>query len=166
VKGKVTDEQAIIPPEGDSTENLEDSHVAVEDQDAEVLHHHSSEQDIGQDLSSATNQQEEPPADQPEESSSAAVQKKPTKSETNTIAMLKLLKENVNKLEGTGKNSLLTIWDFAGQYAFYTTHQTFLTRRAIYLLVSDVSGQVTDLVADECYFDSEGIMKCQVHGKF
>ncbi|KAL3889633.1 hypothetical protein ACJMK2_001969 [Sinanodonta woodiana] len=93
----------------------------------------------------------------------SVVQKKPTHFKTNTMAMLKLLKENVHKIEGASENSLLTIWDFAGQYAFYTTHQTFLTRRAIYLLVSDVSGQVTDLVADDCYFDSKGVMKCQVH---
>ncbi|KAK3586272.1 hypothetical protein CHS0354_022599 [Potamilus streckersoni] len=150
VKGKVTDERAIISPEGDRTESLEDSAVAVEDQNAEVLHHHSPEQeDIGKNLLSATNRQEESHAHQQEISTLAVVQKKPNQSKTNTISMLKLLKENVNKLDG--------------QYAFYTTHQTFLTRRAIYLLVSDVSGQVTVLVADECYFDSEGTMKCQVH---
>ncbi|KAL3889773.1 hypothetical protein ACJMK2_002101 [Sinanodonta woodiana] len=108
-------------------------------------------------------QLEENSAHQEEESSSAVVQKKHTQSKTNTIAMIQLLKENVNKIEGASENSLLTIWDFAGQYAFYTTHQTFLTRRAIYILVSDVSVQVTDLVADDCYFDSKGLMKCQVH---
>ena len=32
-----------------------------------------------------------------------------------------------------------TFWDFAGQNVFYTTHQTFLTHRAIYLLVLDLT---------------------------
>lgn len=32
-----------------------------------------------------------------------------------------------------------TLWDFAGQSVFYATHSLFLTRRAIYLLVNDLS---------------------------
>ncbi|KAK3611478.1 hypothetical protein CHS0354_039089 [Potamilus streckersoni] len=77
--------------------------------------------------------------------------------------LIQLLQENTDKLkQDTGKNSPVSVWDFAGQYSFYTTHQTFLTRRAIYLLVSDVSGHITDPVDDDCYFHSEGIMKCRV----
>ncbi|XP_013407220.1 uncharacterized protein LOC106171421 [Lingula anatina] len=33
----------------------------------------------------------------------------------------------------------LSFWDFGGQHVFYTTHQTFLTSRAIYLLVMDLN---------------------------
>ncbi|XP_013407623.1 uncharacterized protein LOC106171721 [Lingula anatina] len=33
----------------------------------------------------------------------------------------------------------VTLWDFGGQYVFYTTHQTFLTWRAVYLLVFDLT---------------------------
>ena len=33
----------------------------------------------------------------------------------------------------------LSFWDFAGQQVFYTTHQTFLSHRAIYLLVLDLT---------------------------
>ena len=32
-----------------------------------------------------------------------------------------------------------TIWDFGGQYVYYTSHQTFLSNRAIYLLTLDMS---------------------------
>ena len=32
-----------------------------------------------------------------------------------------------------------SFWDFAGQNVFYTTHQTFLSHRAIYLLVLDLT---------------------------
>ncbi|KAL3889695.1 hypothetical protein ACJMK2_002024 [Sinanodonta woodiana] len=169
--GKVADELVLNPLEEDKTEIREDRHAAVKYGQAKLLNYHSSEKYIDQELSYATNQrvestsheQDESTSHQQEESSSDVVQMKPNESNKNTIAMIQLLKENVNKIEGTGENSLLTIWDFAGQYAFYTTHQTFLTRRAIYLLVSDASGQVTDFVADDCYFDSKGIMKCQVH---
>lgn len=33
----------------------------------------------------------------------------------------------------------LSIWDFGGQSVFYTTHQTFMTSRAIYILVIDLT---------------------------
>ncbi|KAL3888643.1 hypothetical protein ACJMK2_001008 [Sinanodonta woodiana] len=170
VAGKVSDELVLNPLENDRTESREDSHAPVKDQNSEMIHH-SSGQDVDQNILFATNQQdksnshpkEESTSHEQKESSSVVAQTTSTQAKANTIAMIKLLKENFNKIEDSGENSLLTIWDFAGQYAFYTTHQTFLTRRAIYLLVSDVSGHVTDLVADDCYFDSKGKMKCQVH---
>ena len=31
------------------------------------------------------------------------------------------------------------IWDFAGQHMYYTSHQTFLSETAIYLLTMDMS---------------------------
>ncbi|KAK3598550.1 hypothetical protein CHS0354_010727 [Potamilus streckersoni] len=80
------------------------------------------------------------------------------------VELLKLLRDKANKLkEETDEHVPVTIADFAGQYSFYTTHQTFLTERAIYLLVSDVSQQVTDPVIDEYYFDIEGIKLCKVY---
>ncbi|KAK3598913.1 hypothetical protein CHS0354_036224 [Potamilus streckersoni] len=151
------EKQVIIPPRGETThKSHEVTQIDVEGEESEVLYIRSPQHDIGRDLSSIDSQQGESP---PSLAQSVTIQ-----SETNMVAMLKLLQENVYKLkQDTDKTSPLTIWDFAGQYAFYTTHQTFLTRRAIYLLVSDVSQQLTDLVADECYFDSDGIMKCKVH---
>ena len=81
--------------------------------------------------------------------------------------ILQLLQKNADKIKhDLGKYAPLTMWDFAGQYAFYTTHQMFLSRRAIYLLVSDLSGHIDDTVDDEFYFDEKGKMKCQVLGEF
>ncbi|KAL3888348.1 hypothetical protein ACJMK2_000718, partial [Sinanodonta woodiana] len=78
--------------------------------------------------------------------------------------MLKLLQQNPYKAkQDISEHAYVTIMDFAGQYAFYTTHQMFLTRRAIYLLVSDASKEVNDLVEDKCYIDIEGIVDCTVH---
>ncbi|XP_053392176.1 uncharacterized protein LOC128554881 [Mercenaria mercenaria] len=51
----------------------------------------------------------------------------------------------------------LSVWDFAGQYAFYATHQVFLSRRAVYLLVTDMSKHMEDIVQDDdCFPDSDG----------
>ncbi|KAL3889622.1 hypothetical protein ACJMK2_001958 [Sinanodonta woodiana] len=162
-------------------ETTEDSYlrnVADDDNTTEVLYRHSQQQNMGQNLSSTSSLQKE--------SSSAVVQRSLTPSETNTMHgseigdnvatenykrdplrdMLKLLQENPSKtIQDINRHAHLTVLDFAGQYAFYTTHQMFLTRRAIYLLVSDASKEVSDLVEDECYFDSQGIRKCRVHGE-
>ncbi|KAK3602249.1 hypothetical protein CHS0354_034485 [Potamilus streckersoni] len=150
-------EKETIPSQGNTMHmSHEVASIATEGNGSELIYIRSPQHDSGQDISSTASQQEE--------SLSALAQTPSIQSEKNTMAMLKLLQENVYKLkQDTDKTSPLTIWDFAGQYAFYTTHQTFLTRRAIYLLVSDVSQQLTDLVADECYFDSDGIIKCKVH---
>ncbi|KAK3579989.1 hypothetical protein CHS0354_025310 [Potamilus streckersoni] len=40
----------------------------------------------------------------------------------------------------------VTVLDFAGQFVFYTTHQTFMSWRTIYLLVTDMSKSLDDLV--------------------
>ena len=34
------------------------------------------------------------------------------------------------------------IWDFGGQLVYYTTHQTFLSQNAIYLLVVDMTKEL------------------------
>ncbi|VDI45636.1 Hypothetical predicted protein [Mytilus galloprovincialis] len=43
----------------------------------------------------------------------------------------------------------IIIWDFGGQDVFYSTHQTFLTYRAIYIIVLDGSRQLDD----PCLYD-------------
>ncbi|XP_053385683.1 uncharacterized protein LOC123537873 [Mercenaria mercenaria] len=51
----------------------------------------------------------------------------------------------------------VSVWDFAGQYVFYATHQVFLSRRAVYLLVTDISKHAEDIVQDDdCFLDSKG----------
>jgi hypothetical protein len=44
----------------------------------------------------------------------------------------------------------LMFWDFGGQYVYYTTHQTFMTYRALFLVVfdgsTDLYGEVPDVL--------------------
>ena len=51
--------------------------------------------------------------------------------------VLKRLKDNIQEEDEEVVYSVL--WDFAGQSVYYTTHSLFLTPRAIYLLVNDLS---------------------------
>ncbi|XP_053385806.1 uncharacterized protein LOC123538183 [Mercenaria mercenaria] len=54
-------------------------------------------------------------------------------------------------------NKAFDIWDFGGQYVFYATHTLFHSRKAIYLLVFNLSCGLTDIVPN----DSEEI--CSVN---
>ncbi|VDI58566.1 Hypothetical predicted protein, partial [Mytilus galloprovincialis] len=47
------------------------------------------------------------------------------------------------------------LWDFAGERDYYATHQTFLTKHAIYVIVTDVSKDIKDIIPDTEY-DSVG----------
>ncbi|XP_061194745.1 leucine-rich repeat serine/threonine-protein kinase 2-like [Saccostrea echinata] len=53
------------------------------------------------------------------------------------------------------EEKMITLMDFAGQSAYYACHQVFLTKRAIYVLVSDMSKCMDDKVSQlEC--DTKG----------
>jgi hypothetical protein len=61
---------------------------------------------------------------------------------------LKKLKEQY--MEGaTQQVADVSIWDFAGQSVFYTTHQFFLSHRVIYLLLTNVTQPLNGKVAGE-----------------
>lgn len=50
----------------------------------------------------------------------------------------------------------VSLWDFAGQYIYYATHQIFLTRRSVYLLVFDLSRPLNYAIDDEDFPSSPG----------
>ncbi|NP_001161599.1 neuralized PATS1 [Saccoglossus kowalevskii] len=45
----------------------------------------------------------------------------------------------MDKQEAAKKKIVLNIWDFAGQAVYYTTHQVFLSSRAVYIIVFNLS---------------------------
>ncbi|KAL3889133.1 hypothetical protein ACJMK2_001487, partial [Sinanodonta woodiana] len=80
------------------------------------------------------------------------------------MEILKQVNETSGKLEKDATQyAALALWDFAGQHSFYTTHQTFLTSRAIYLLVINLSQQVTAFIQEnECFLDAKGKQLCNI----
>lgn len=75
------------------------------------------------------------------------------------------IKQNPKQLqEDLGE---ISIWDFGGQYDFYSTHQAFLSPRAIYLLVADITKGWKDKVEeDECYVDVSGCKYWETGGEY
>ena len=49
----------------------------------------------------------------------------------------------------------LIFWDFGGQYVYYTTQQTFMTYRALFLVVFDGSKDLYDEVSDVLCFPGQ-----------
>ncbi|XP_044178333.1 uncharacterized protein LOC114970883 isoform X6 [Acropora millepora] len=72
----------------------------------------------------------------------------PTKARNNTVPLgmmpkeiemlIKKLRDKVDQMDSED-DIYSVLWDFAGQSVYYETHQLFLTSRAIYLLVYDLS---------------------------
>ncbi|KAL4239529.1 hypothetical protein ACF0H5_000343 [Mactra antiquata] len=54
------------------------------------------------------------------------------------------------------KDIRVSLWDFAGQYIYYSTHHFFLNHRSIYLLLMDVSKPLNDLAGDSSVFPVTG----------
>ncbi|KAL9965626.1 hypothetical protein ACROYT_G029455 [Oculina patagonica] len=71
--------------------------------------------------------------------------------------MFKIL-ENVDQVEDK-EDVHSVLWDFAGHSVYYTTHPLFLTSRAIYLLVNDLSQNPTEsptpIMKQELFGESE-----------
>ncbi|XP_053390938.1 uncharacterized protein LOC128553784 [Mercenaria mercenaria] len=58
----------------------------------------------------------------------------------------------LNRKASPSKENIATvfdIWDFGGQYVFYATHTIFHSKRAIYLLVFDLSSNLKSVVIDK-----------------
>ncbi|XP_060587931.1 uncharacterized protein LOC132743428 [Ruditapes philippinarum] len=55
-------------------------------------------------------------------------------------------------------DSTISIWDFAGQYIYYSTHHFFLNSRSIYLLMMDISTPLNDVVKETSDFPLSGFI--------
>ena len=81
------------------------------------------------------------------------------------IFQLLVQRDDREDLSDLNKYADLSIWDFAGQYAFYGTHQIFLSPRSVYLLVIDLSKTIDSLVCDDtCSKDTDGENRMKISG--
>lgn len=61
------------------------------------------------------------------------------------------------------KEALVSLWDFAGQFVYYATHQLFFSPRCIYLLVLNLD-QNLDQTLHDWYFDMRGQQSIEAQG--
>ncbi|XP_063419404.1 uncharacterized protein LOC134702429 [Mytilus trossulus] len=106
------------------------------------------------------------PSSQPQAAQSVSPQT--SSSESKTQQMKKKIKTKMTKKEirkrmekvlKTGKYKMkvgrLIFWDFGGQYVYYTTHQTFMTYRALFLVVFDGSKRLNEVIPDVLCFPGQ-----------
>ncbi|VDI38010.1 Hypothetical predicted protein [Mytilus galloprovincialis] len=69
------------------------------------------------------------------------------------------IRRKIEKVLKSGKYKMkvgrLIFWDFGGQYVYYTTHQTFMTYRALFLVVFDGSKGLREQVPDVLCFPGQ-----------
>ncbi|KAL4234307.1 hypothetical protein ACF0H5_005958 [Mactra antiquata] len=68
-----------------------------------------------------------------------------------------------NTTEVIRKEASVSLWDFAGQFVYYATHQLFFSPRAIYVLVLDMTDDL-DKTLDNWYLDMRGRESIEVKG--
>jgi hypothetical protein len=51
----------------------------------------------------------------------------------------------------------IAVWDFGGQWSFYSTHTLFLSLRGIYLVIVDLSKPLEAPIEHGCPVDSSGL---------
>ncbi|XP_052819887.1 uncharacterized protein LOC128245701 [Mya arenaria] len=56
--------------------------------------------------------------------------------------------EIINETDIQGNPPLVSVWDFAGQNLYYSTHHFFLNKRSIYILLMNMTKKLEDLVEE------------------
>ncbi|XP_053383421.1 uncharacterized protein LOC123540198 [Mercenaria mercenaria] len=79
---------------------------------------------------------------------------------TKNRTLLRHFSENLRHNKALQDDELLaTIWDFGGQFIYYTTHQIFHSRDAIYLLVFDLNKDLDNVIEDTDFPERQEKMK-------
>jgi hypothetical protein len=60
----------------------------------------------------------------------------------------------------------ISIWDFGGQWSFYSTHSVFLGPRGLYVVVLDLSKSLDDDIELDCPVDVEGVKNLTGKSKY
>ncbi|KAK3582750.1 hypothetical protein CHS0354_039792 [Potamilus streckersoni] len=80
------------------------------------------------------------------------------------MELYQLVTKNADRLESMEEYVPLSVLDFVGDHAFYTTHQMLMTSHAVYLLVVDLNQLVSELIkGGEGYLDIEGVELSKIH---
>jgi hypothetical protein len=75
-------------------------------------------------------------------------------------------KTSRSKLAALDDQIDISIWDFGGQWSFYSTHSVFLGPRGIYVVVLDLSKSLDDDIELDCPVDVDGIQNLTGKSKY
>lgn len=64
---------------------------------------------------------------------------------------------------GCADIAVVSLWDFAGQFVYYATHQLFFSPRSVYLLVLNLAEDL-EKTKDKWYMDFKGITSIETQG--
>ncbi|XP_052083874.1 uncharacterized protein LOC127721233 isoform X2 [Mytilus californianus] len=67
--------------------------------------------------------------------------------------MSNVFSETPNSNDPANLHALCGLWDFAGQREFYATHQAFLTKNAVYLVVANMEEDICKQGVKQCFAD-------------
>ncbi|XP_053382036.1 uncharacterized protein LOC128549418 [Mercenaria mercenaria] len=134
-------------------DNDAEGEISEEDPEPIATNEHSSRKDVAS-VKDAEGEVYE------EVSEEIATEEHPSRKEEYIRNHLKELIEKIQEHSADDKDTRtaeVSLWDFAGQSEFYATHQVFLSKNAVYLLVTDISKDAEDIVLDNtCFIDSKG----------
>ncbi|XP_063417181.1 uncharacterized protein LOC134699512 [Mytilus trossulus] len=95
----------------------------------------------------------------PETSSIVPLSRQQLKQKMKAKMTIDEIRRKMEKVLKSGKYKMkvgrLIFWDFGGQYVYYTTHQTFMTYRALFLVVFDGSKGLHEQVPDVLCFPGQ-----------
>ncbi|KAK3578651.1 hypothetical protein CHS0354_002953 [Potamilus streckersoni] len=81
--------------------------------------------------------------------------------------MRRIIEKSSSRSPSKRKNVTVSIWDFAGQFVYYSTHQLFLSPRAVYIVVLKLTKDLMDYIADDIWFmDARGKRDLHIHAGY
>ena len=62
------------------------------------------------------------------------------------------------------KEAHVSLWDFAGQFVYYATHQLFFSPRSIYILALNMEEDLDKTLAEDWFLDLHGVEEIETQG--
>ena len=63
------------------------------------------------------------------------------------------------------KEAFVSLWDFAGQFVYYATHQLFFSPRSIYILTLNMQEDLEKTLKEDWFIDLHGVEEIETQGK-
>ena len=62
------------------------------------------------------------------------------------------------------KEAHVSLWDFAGQFVYYATHQLFFSPRSVYILALNMEEDLDKTLTEDWFLDLHGVEEIETQG--